>query len=299
MPETRNASAPLLAAIERLPSLGEGLRAAGFRPSKALGQHFLLDLNLTRKIARAAAPEAAAIVIEVGPGPGGLSRALLLEGAPRLVAIEKDAQAEALLRPLIAASAGRFSVQISEALGLDLTRLGPAPRVICANLPYNVGTPLLLGWLRQLSADPQAYARLVLLFQREVAQRLVAQPGSKAYGRLSVISQYLCQVERLFDIPADAFTPPPQVVSSLLRLTPKPASADRLPLEPLERVTAAAFGQRRKSLRQSLKQIADSEALLGAAGIDPSRRAETLTLEEFTRLARIYAEPQSSAKVKG
>lgn len=268
--------------IAALPPLRETIAAHGLDAKKRFGQHFLLDLNLTRRIARAAAPLDAGTVVEVGPGPGGLTRALLLEGAANVVAIELDRRAIDALRELEAAADGRLALLEADALQIDPASLGPAPRRIVANLPYNVSTPLLVRWLH--AADE--LADMVLMFQKEVVDRLVAAPRSKDYGRLSVLAQHVCEVRRLFDIPPSAFVPPPKVVSSVARLTPRPA-ADRLAdLRPLERVTAAAFGQRRKMLRGSLAGLfGDPTSVLTDLGLSPTARAEELSVADFVRLA--------------
>ena len=268
--------------IAALPPLRETIAAHGLDARKRFGQHFLLDLNLTRRIARAAAPLDAGTVVEVGPGPGGLTRALLLEGAANVVAIELDRRAIDALRELEAAADGHLALVEADALQIEPASLGPAPRRIVANLPYNVSTPLLVRWLH--AADD--LADMVLMFQKEVVDRLVAAPRSKDYGRLSVLAQHVCDVRRLFDIPPSAFVPPPKVVSSVARLTPRPA-ADRLAdLRPLERVTAAAFGQRRKMLRGSLAGLfGDPTAVLTELGLSPTARAEELSVADFVRLA--------------
>jgi len=267
--------------IDRLPPLREVIRKAGLDAKKSLGQNFLLDLNLTGRIARAAQP-LDGTVIEIGPGPGGLTRALLLAGAKRLIAIEKDRRAIAALAPLVEASEGRLEIIEEDALKLDITRLGPEnePRQIVANLPYNIATGLLLGWLGQ--ADH--LASMTLMFQREVGQRLVAEPGTSAFGRLSVISQWRCEVKRLFDIPPDAFVPPPKVTSSVVQLIPRSVPLAPASQEILEEVTRVLFGQRRKMLRASSKPIGGT-ALLEQAGIPGDIRAETLNVEDFCRIA--------------
>lgn len=264
-----------------LPPLREVIAAHGLDARKRLGQHFLLDLNLTRRIARAAAPLDQGLVVEVGPGPGGLTRALLLEGAARVVAIEIDSRAIAALRELQAVAGGRLELVEADALKIDLAALGPAPRRIVANLPYNVSTALLIGWLHQ--ADQ--VSDMVLMFQKEVVDRLAAAPRSKDYGRLSVLAQHVCTVERLFDVAPSAFVPPPKVVSSVVRLRPK--SEGRLTdLRPLEKVTAAAFGQRRKMLRSSLGgAFARPVEILDRLGIPATARAEELSVADFVRLA--------------
>jgi 16S rRNA (adenine1518-N6/adenine1519-N6)-dimethyltransferase len=268
--------------IASLPPLRETIAAHGLDAKKRFGQHFLLDLNLTRRIARAAAPLAGGIVIEVGPGPGGLTRALLLEGATNVVAIELDPRAIEALHELEAVAGNRLSLLEADALEVDLTGLGPAPRRIVANLPYNVSTPLLVRWLHE--AD--ALADMVLMFQKEVVDRLIAAPRTKDYGRLSVLTQHVCEVRRLFDIPASAFVPPPKVVSSVARLVPRPAGERLADLGPLERVTAAAFGQRRKMLRGSLAGLfPDPTAVLTSLGLSPTARAEELLVADFVRLA--------------
>ncbi len=273
---------PIIAAVERLPALRVTVAAAGLTADKRFGQHFLFDLNLTRRIARAGGPLDAGTVIEVGPGPGGLTRALLLEGAGHVVAIEKDRRMVAALTTLVELAAGRLSVIEADALGLDPTTLGPAPYRIIANLPYNVGTPLVIAWLRAIDQ----YESLTLMFQKEVADRLTAAPGDEAYGRLSVISGYFAQSGVLFDIPPEAFTPPPKVISSVVQMLPRQDRPDCGSVVRLEQVTAAAFGQRRKMLRASLKSLgADTTALLSDAQIEPTARAEELSVAEFSRLA--------------
>jgi 16S rRNA (adenine1518-N6/adenine1519-N6)-dimethyltransferase len=271
-----------------LPPLREVIGRHGIAAKRALGQNFLLDVNLTRRIARAAAPLADADIVEIGPGPGGLTRALLLEGARRVVAIERDRRCVAALAELAAAFPGRLEIVEGDALTLDPAALARPPRRIVANLPYNIATPLLLRWLK----DARAWDRLVLMFQKEVAGRLAAAPGSKAYGRLSVMAQFLCKVELAFDVAPTAFVPPPKIISTVVRLTPLAAPRGVCRPEDLERVTAAAFGQRRKMLRQSLRALApDPLPLLAAAGIEPTLRAEDLSVEQFATLAVLAAAP--------
>lgn len=273
---------PLPERLARLPPLRQTIAAHGLDARKRLGQHFLLDLNLTRRIARAAGGLAAGTTIEVGPGPGGLTRALLLEGAAHVVAVEVDQRAIGALGELRDASDGRLVLLQADALELDIAALGPPPRRIVANLPYNVSTALLVRWLRQ--AD--AVELMVLMFQKEVADRLVSRPRSKDYGRLAVLTQHVCAVQRLFDIPAAAFVPPPKVTSSVVRLTPRPAARRLSDIVPLERVTAAAFGQRRKMLRSSLAGVFDDPvAALERLAIPPTARAEELTPDAFVALA--------------
>jgi 16S rRNA (adenine1518-N6/adenine1519-N6)-dimethyltransferase len=269
--------------LSRLPPLREVIASHGLDARKRLGQHFLLDLNLTRRIARAAAPLDEGTVIEIGPGPGGLTRALLLEGAERVVAVEVDPRAVSALGGLARAAGGRLQVVEADALEVAVASLGPPPRRIVANLPYNVSTALLVRWLHQAGE----IVGMVLMFQREVADRLLAQPRSKDYGRLSVLVQHVCTVRRLFDVAPTAFVPPPKVVSSVVQLTPRPASERSVDLGPLERITAAAFGQRRKMLRSALGRVfADPAGVLEGMDIAPTARAEELTVSQFVRLAQ-------------
>lgn len=244
---------------------------------KSLGQHFLLDLNLTARIARFAAPFTDHHVLEIGPGPGGLTRALLATDAASLTAVELDQRAIAALDPLTADP--RLRLVAADARQIDIANLLPAPRLVVANLPYNVGTPLLIAWLR----EAHRFARLVLMFQREVADRICAAPDTPAYGRLAVLAQTTCRAELCLRLPPSAFVPPPEVHSAVVRLTPHPIQPGADFLAALERITAAAFGQRRKMLRSALKPLGGAD-LLDAAGIDPARRAETLTIAEFTVL---------------
>ncbi len=267
---------------DTLPPLGEVIRRHGLSAVKSLGQHFLLDLNLTRRVARAAGELAGASVIEIGPGPGGLTRALLETPAARVIAVERDRRAIAALQDLAARNPGRLTVIEADALELDLAAIAPAPRHIVANLPYNIATPLLIGWLKR-AGD---YAGMTLMFQKEVAKRIAAKPRTPDYGRLSVLAQWACETKLLFDISPKAFTPPPKVTSSVVRLVPR-AGPEKVAVEDLERVTRAAFGQRRKMLRQSLKSLGgDPSALLAATGIRPEARAEELSVAEFCALAR-------------
>lgn len=271
-------------AVAALPPLRETIARHGLDARKRLGQHFLLDLNLTRRIARAVGGIDQGTVIEVGPGPGGLTRALLLEGARKVVAVEVDERAIAALEELKHASAGRLSVVSADALTIDPASLGPAPRRIVANLPYNISTALLIRWLH--AAD--AIDDMVLMFQKEVVDRLCAHPRSKDYGRLSVLAQHVCEVRALFEIAPSAFVPPPRVTSAVARLTPRPAPDRLRDLAPLERVTAAAFGQRRKMLRGSLAGLfSDPTAVLERLGLSPTARAEELAVGDFVRLAAL------------
>jgi 16S rRNA (adenine1518-N6/adenine1519-N6)-dimethyltransferase len=267
--------------LAALPPLRAVIARHELAARKALGQHYLLDGNLTDRIARASGDLATGTTIEIGPGPGGLTRSLLRSGATRVVAIERDRRAVAALADLATTFPDRLEVREGDALEIDLASLGEAPRRIVANLPYNVATPLLIGWLRQA----QAFESLTLMFQREVVDRLAARPRSKAYGRLSVLTQHVCEVTPLFDIAASAFVPPPKVISSVVRLVPRTEVIGDLTR--LEAVTAAAFGQRRKMLRSSLKRIAEEpEEVLGRLGLSPTARAEELAVGDFVRLAQ-------------
>ena len=281
---SRSAAGP----IADLPPLRETIAAHGLDARKRLGQHFLLDLNLTRRIARAAGPLDRGTVIEVGPGPGGLTRALLLEGAGHVVAIEVDTRGVGALRGLQAASVGRLEVIHGDALAIDPATLEPPPRRIVANLPYNIATALLVRWLH--TAD--AIADMVLMFQKEVVDRLAAAPHSKDYGRLSVLAQHVCEVRRLFEVAPSAFVPPPKVTSAVVRLTPRPRRQRLADLGALERVTAAAFGQRRKMLRGSLRALfRDPVPVLEGLGLPPTSRAEDLAVDDFVRLAKALDRP--------
>jgi 16S rRNA (adenine1518-N6/adenine1519-N6)-dimethyltransferase len=278
-----------------LPPLREVIARHGIAAKRSLGQNFILDLNLTRRIARAAGPLGEATVIEIGAGPGGLTRALLDEGAARIVAIERDPRCLDALRELAALYPGRLELVDGDALTLDPVELSTPPRRIVANLPYNIAVPLLLRWLDRIAE----YESLTLMFQREVAERLVAAPRRAAYGRLSVIVQWLCEPKIVLDLPARAFVPPPKVTSSVVSLRPRPAPIAAAPKAALERVTAAAFGQRRKMLRASLKTLGVSpEPLLAAAGIAPTARAEELSVAEFCALARLLAAETQPAEVE-
>ena len=271
--------------IDGLPPLRDVISRHDLRAKKSLGQNFLLDLNITSKVARGAGNLAGATVIQVGPGPGGLTRALLLNGARNVLAIERDERCLAALEEVSAHYPGRLTVIPGDALETNFAALatGEADVRIVANLPYNIGTELLVRWL-STEPWPPYWRSLTLMFQKEVAQRIVAQPGDDAYGRLAVLAGWRANADILFDLPPQAFTPPPKVNSAVVhlepRLTPLPVEAAKL-----SRVTEFAFGQRRKMLRQSLKPIG-GEALLARIGIDPTRRAETLSIEEFVRIAR-------------
>lgn len=268
-----------------LPPLRESLLAHGLLADKRLGQHFLLDLNVTRKIARLATPLEQAVVIEVGPGPGGLTRALLEEGAGHVVAIEKDARFLPLLQAVQAQAEGRLTLVNADALKADQAELaalhGPGLRpMVVANLPYNVGTPLLVDWL----IGPFQPHAMTLMFQKEVAERIVAPPGTESYGRLAVLAGALAHARLALTLPARAFTPPPRVDSAVVHLTPKEDPPARAVLAALERVTAAGFGQRRKMLRSSLR-VLGGESLCDAANVASSARAEVVDVAGFLRLA--------------
>ena len=275
--------------MTELPPLREVVRRFELRARKSLGQNFLLDLNLTGRIARAAGPLAGVTVIEVGPGPGGLTRALLAEGAARVVVIERDRRCVAALAELAETYPGRLKVIEGDALDFDpRAHLGPGPARIVANLPYNIATALLLRWL-SVEPWPPFYDSLVLMFQREVALRIVAGTDDDSYGRLSVFAGWRTQARILFDVNPSAFVPPPKVTSSVVRLVPRaaPLACERAMLE---RVTAAAFGQRRKMLRASLRTLGtDPAALLARAGIDPTKRAEEIDVAGFVALANALA----------
>lgn len=287
-------------ALDRLPPLREVVAAHGLAAKKSLGQNFLFDLNLARRIARAASPREAAVIVEIGPGPGGLTRALLAEGAPEVIAIERDARCLAALDDIARAAAGRLEIVAGDALEVDLARLVGAarPARICANLPYNVATVLLTHWI-ETDPWPPWFDRLVLMFQKEVADRIVATPERRAaYGRLAVLCNWRCTTRVLFEIPPAAFTPPPKVTSALVELVPR---ADPLPCDRalLAEVTQAAFGQRRKMLRQSLKAVSggDPTWILDAAGLAPTRRAEEIDVAGFVGLARALAAYRARSSV--
>jgi 16S rRNA (adenine1518-N6/adenine1519-N6)-dimethyltransferase len=265
-----------------LPPLSETIRAHGLDARKSLGQHFLLDSNLIGRIARQAGDLAGRHVVEVGPGPGGLTRALLDTDAVSVTAVEIDTRAIAVIEELRTHYPTRLRVVEADAMALDLSTLTPAPRQIVANLPYNIGSPLLVGWLRQAAQ----WERLTLMFQEEVADRICAAPDSDAYGRLAVLAQWVANCEFRLRIPPQAFAPPPKVWSAVVTITPHPTQPPERLFRAMERLTAAAFGQRRKMLRGSLKSLG-GEALLARAEIAGNRRAETLAVAEFDRLARL------------
>ena len=267
--------------IDNLPPLRDIIADHGLAAKKQLGQNFLLDLNLTSRIARTAGDLSDTTVIEVGPGPGGLTRAILAAGAKRLIAVERDDRCITALNAYLApAYPDQFEIIAGDALEQDFTALAPAPRRIMSNLPYNIATPLLIGWLKNI----QDFTGLTLMFQKEVADRIVAKPRTKAYGRLSIMSQWLCEVRVEFNIDKRAFTPPPKIMSTVVSFTPRPQPLASASWDAMEKVTAAAFGQRRKMLRQSLKPLALNPA---DAGIQETARAEELSVEDFAALARL------------
>jgi 16S rRNA (adenine1518-N6/adenine1519-N6)-dimethyltransferase len=301
--------------IDDLPPLREVIRRHHLSAKKSLGQNFLLDLNLTARIARAAGPLSDVTIVEIGPGPGGLTRALLAEGARRVIAIERDTRAVAALGEIAEHYPGRLRVVAADAVELDVreyldhgapvqiasneqrsgtvAEAAQATARVVANLPYNIATKLLISWLKT-EPWPPWYDQLVLMFQREVAERIVAKPGNKSYGRLAVITQWRCEPKILFDVAASAFVPPPKVTSCLIRIVPRRAP---LPCDGriLERVTEAAFGQRRKMLRQSLKSLkVDPLWLLERAGLDPTARAEDISVAGFVALTRAVMDHSSS-----
>jgi 16S rRNA (adenine1518-N6/adenine1519-N6)-dimethyltransferase len=272
-----------------LPPLRDVVRRHGLIARKSLGQNFLFDLNLTDRIARAADPLADATVFEVGPGPGGLTRALLALGTRRVIAVERDKRAIAALEEIASHYPGRLQIITADALEFDPRPMldGKSTRIV-ANLPYNIATPLLVSWL-SIEPWPPWYDCAVLMFQREVAERITAAPGSKTYGRLSILVQWRCEARILFDVNPSAFVPAPKVTSSVLKLVPRaaPAVCDR---RLLENVTQAAFGQRRKMLRQSLRSLnVDVASLLASTGLDPTARAEDISVAAYVALAQALA----------
>ncbi len=268
--------------LRHLPPLRDVIHENELRAEKKLGQNFLLDLNLTDKIARAAGDLQDVNAVEIGPGPGGLTRSLISGPTKSVTAIEYDPRAIKALASLVNASQGKLTLLHLDALNVDVTSLCDAPRAIVANLPYNIATPLLIGWLKQIAQDSNAYKSMTLMFQREVGERIVAKVGDKNYGRLAVISQWLCEAQLKFDVPASAFTPPPKVVSSIVHLKPKILNEAQPAFETVEKVTARAFGQRRKMIRSSLK---DYREYFDEVGLDETLRAENLSVEQFVALA--------------
>ena len=274
-----------MTAADGLPPLRDVIAKYDLAARRSLGQNFLFDLNLTSKIARAAGEIADGTVIEIGPGPGGLTRALLAHGARQVIAIERDLRCLGALAEISAAYPGRLTVVEGDALQVDCATLGQAPRRIVANLPYNIATPLIIKWLQ---VGP-AFKSITVMVQREVADRIAAKPRTKDYGRLSILAQFLSRPKRLFDVPPRAFIPPPKVTSSVIELIPLPEPAAAARIEDLERVTQAAFGQRRKMLRQSLRSLGlEVEPVLQAAEIEPTARAEELSVAQFAALARAF-----------
>jgi 16S rRNA (adenine1518-N6/adenine1519-N6)-dimethyltransferase len=284
--------------IDDLPPLRDVIARHGLAPKKSLGQNFLFDLNLTARIARAAGPIDDCTVVEIGPGPGGLTRALLALGAKRVIAIERDERAIGALQEIAKRYPGRLEIINADALTFDPRPLLNGERAkIVANLPYNIATPLLIGWLC-VEPWPPWYDMMVLMFQREVAERIVAREDDDAYGRLGVLANWRAETKMLFDISPAAFTPPPKVTSSVVRLVPR-ANPDPCDRRMLERVSAAAFGQRRKMLRQSLKALGvDPEILAAAAGIESTRRAETVPVSGFVAMALELTDIQNAKNQK-
>jgi 16S rRNA (adenine1518-N6/adenine1519-N6)-dimethyltransferase len=287
-----------MAALDDLPPLREVIRRHELMAKRSLGQNFLLDLNLTAKIARAGGDLAGVCVVEVGPGPGGLTRALLALGAVHVSAVERDERCLAALAEIAERYPGRLSVIAGDALEADwpavTAGLGPPLRIV-ANLPYNIATPLLIGWLKT-EPWPPWFESMTLMFQKEVAERIVAQPGDEAYGRLAVIAGWRTEAEMVFDVPPTAFLPPPKITSTVVHLRPRP---EPLPCRAadLERVTQAAFGQRRKMLRQSLKSIfADASGAAEAAGLRPEMRAEEVPVAAFVALAGMLGDRGTAAR---
>jgi len=277
-----------MSAADGLPSLAKVIERHGLDAKKSLGQNFLLDLNLTGRIARSAGPLQDVTVLEIGPGPGGLTRALLSEGAKKVVAIERDARCLDALQEISDFYPGRLEIVEGDALEIDHRSLVAGPVRVVANLPYNIATPLLTNWL-ECEPWPPWYKSLTLMFQKEVAERIVAPPGSKTYGRLSILSQWRCEAQKLFDVDRLAFTPPPKVTSSIVHLQPRAQPLADAEMKPLLMIVKAAFAQRRKMIRANLKGLGvDPLALIENAGIAPTARAEQLSIDEFAALARAY-----------
>lgn len=266
-----------------LPPLRDVIRLHDLRAEKALGQNFLLDQNLTDKIARLAGDMAGKTVIEIGPGPGGLTRSLLRSEARHVIAVEFDKRAVAALQDLVGAAEGRLTVMQDDALRCDLVQVAPAPRAIVANLPYNISTVLLVRWLEILRGDASSFSSMTLMFQKEVADRILAVPGSKTYGRLSVVAQWLCSVRRVMELPPSAFTPPPKIDSTVVHFVPRDTAPDWPRFDTVESILAAAFQQRRKMIRSSLKSYA---AAMEQTGLEQTLRAEDVSVEQYLELAR-------------
>ncbi len=276
--------------LEDLPPLSDVIRRLGLSARKSLGQNFILDLNLTRRIARAAGPLEGKTIVEIGPGPGGLTRALLLEGAAKVIVIERDERCLPALEEIADCCPKQIEIIHGDAMEVDYAQLNGGQMQIAANLPYNVATTLLITWLKSTPWPPW-YEKMSLMFQKEVGERIIASPGSKAYGRLSVLTAWRTKARILFNLSARAFTPSPKVDSTLVELIPHAQPSADCRVEALECVTAAAFGQRRKMLRQSLKQLVpDPLSLLEKADLDPSLRAENVDVAGFCRLARLISD---------
>jgi len=269
--------------ILNLPPLAVVVEKYDLTPNKSWGQNFIFDLNLTRKIARAANLSSNETVFEIGPGPGALTRALFIEGAGKIIAIERDKRAITALSELVDICNGKLELISDDALKVPINKMGVLPRRIVANLPYNIATQLLLNWL----LTPNAFKAITVMVQKEVAMRICANPGNSTYGRLSIITQWLACPKMLFDIPASAFHPKPKVTSTLLEIIPRAQPLFPAKRQILEKITAHAFGQRRKMLRSSLKKIGGDDLLL-ATNIDPTLRPENLSIEDFCRLAQAY-----------
>lgn len=270
-----------------LPPLRDVIAEHQLSAKKNLGQNFLLDLNLTSKIARSAGELADHTIIEIGPGPGGLTRGLLMEGAKKVIAIERDERVLPALEQISQAYPGRLEVISGDALAVDWGKIVDGPTKIVANLPYNIATPLLVNWLTT-EPWPPWFSSLTLMFQKEVAERIVAPKGNKTFGRLSVLSQWRADTQKLFDVPPRAFTPAPKVTSSIVHITPHQTPRFDCEISALENITKAAFGQRRKMLRASLKSILPNPlSMLENAGIDPTLRAEQLEIKDFCTLANL------------
>ncbi len=277
-----------------LPPLRDVIATHGLNARKELGQNFLLDMNLTRRIARVSGPLEGVTVIEVGPGPGGLTRALLMEGAHKVIAIERDPRTLPILEEISAAYPGRLEIVLADALEVDYGALANGRTRIIANLPYNIATPLLTNWLSE-SPSPTFFESMVLMFQKEVGLRICAEPGSKAYGRLSILAGWLTEANIAFDINPSAFTPPPKVTSSLVHFSPK-TDARLVSLPMVENITRAAFGQRRKMIRQSLKSLGVSvQDLLDAVDLKGTERAETLPVSKFLDMAEYVTQVRSKS----
>ncbi len=269
--------------ILNLPPLAVVVEKYDLTPNKSWGQNFIFDLNLTRKIARAANLSSNETIFEIGPGPGALTRALFIEGAGKIIAIERDKRAITALSELVDICNGKLELISDDALKVPINKMGVLPRRIVANLPYNIATQLLLNWL----LTPNAFKAITVMVQKEVAMRICAKPGNSSYGRLSIITQWLACPKMLFDIPASAFHPKPKVTSTLLEIIPRAQPLFPAKRQILEKITAHAFGQRRKMLRSSLKKVGGDDLLL-ATNIDPTLRPENLSIEDFCRLAQAY-----------